>query len=349
MRWVIASVAGLLVMAGCSGSGGDAGGQTPEGGLTPEEIAKNAGEIDVEATDSTGIIVGVVIDSGIKPIAGATITLEGGSGQTTTSNANGAFGFEGLAPGTYFFLVSKIGYKSVQSNTDVVAGEADPPIVRVQLQADPTQGAFYRDFHFEGFLACSVRPFIIGFAACSQFNFATEPFLGEDVFSVNYEFDRVPDWVQVELIWDETQQFGSDLSLAIDCFSDSCPEGLTGVNRSEGLSPLFITINRTVAEFWHYGPSNSTLTVRVFAYHATGTDFVDEDSYYQQVNDTTGGAVPCAQWPDFVFEGSPCIRIGGLGIILQQRFDVYTTIFYGYTPPKGWMFTNGDPIPQPPT
>ena len=345
MRWVFASLICLLVLSGCSSSGGGDSGPTSSG-LSPEDIEQSTGELDVQPTDTTGIILGVVLDPGIRPIPGVTITIQGDSAMTTTSNGDGAFGFEGLAPGTYFMELSKIGYRTVQASADVVAGEANPDIVRVTLQADPTAGPYYRDYVFHGFLACSTRLSVLGFALCSQLQPVTEPALGKDVFLVNYQFERVPDWTQVEMVWQTNQALGDSLDLSVDCFDSTCPEGPTGVGEAHGPSPLAIQINRTLGEQYSYGPGNSSLTIRVFAWGRDDTDVVDDDEVNGQLNSTTGGAVKCVPHP--LFPAGTCMRFTGLGVVAQQAFDVYTTIFYGYTPPVDWRFASGAPIPPPP-
>ena len=67
--------------------------------------------VDVQPTETTGIIKGVVVDQAIKPLGKAIVTIKAaGKTITNTTNANGGFGFEGLEPGTYFVVASKAGY-----------------------------------------------------------------------------------------------------------------------------------------------------------------------------------------------------------------------------------------------
>jgi hypothetical protein len=53
-------------------------------------------------------------------IAGATVTLSNGS--TTTTSATGAYGFTGLAPGTYTISVTAGGFRAASASTTVSAG-----------------------------------------------------------------------------------------------------------------------------------------------------------------------------------------------------------------------------------
>ena len=318
-----------VALAGCSGG---AGGDPAQPGQDVD-----FGDLDLEATSTTGVIRGIVVDGAVRPVADATLELRGlDEPKTAQSNADGAFGFDALPPGDYFITASKPGYVQAQQSTQVVAGVAEPPIVRFLLEADPATIPYVSTYVFEGFLECSVRAVVVGYAACAdQFN---------DRFMESYEPAGVPDHWQSEMLWDSTQAFGEELSLAIDCLSgDPCPDGQVGINRSEGKSPLMVTINRTKAESFLLG-IGQPIPIRVFAFGRQDTDVVDERSLYEQMNSTSGGAVPCAEWPAIF---ASCIRFGGVGIILQQKFTVYSHEFHGYTPPPGWRFSVDGPPPAP--
>ena len=100
-----------------------------------DDFAQNLDQ-ELQATEDTGIIRGVVVDFAIVPVADATVTLTGLDRSTQTNEA-GAFGFDGLEPGTYFLEISKLGYNSTQASTDVEAGTDTPPVVKVRLEAAP--------------------------------------------------------------------------------------------------------------------------------------------------------------------------------------------------------------------
>lgn len=91
--------------------------------------------IDVQATSTTGVIRGVVVDEAIRPLAGAVVRLIGVE-ESQTSNAKGAFGFDGLPAGNYFLVASTPTYTSVQQAVQVVAGVDDPDVVRILLTAE---------------------------------------------------------------------------------------------------------------------------------------------------------------------------------------------------------------------
>src|SRR5687768_3515881 len=98
------------VLAGCSG------GSDPPA-AEPEDAAFE--QLALQATATTGVLRGVVVDEAIRPVSGATVTLSGTGTGTTTTNAEGLFGFASLAPGPYFVQVEKPGFTSAQSSTEV--------------------------------------------------------------------------------------------------------------------------------------------------------------------------------------------------------------------------------------
>ena len=149
MRVWVTAVAIALMLAGCAEE-------------TPEPIEEDFTlEEDLEATETTGVIRGVVVDSAIVPIVGATITIST-TGQSTATNEDGAFGFDGLEPGTYFFEVTKLGYAPVQQSADVEAGVAQPPVVRVQMLPDESFVDPYSEmFQYDGFYQCGTSVVVV--------------------------------------------------------------------------------------------------------------------------------------------------------------------------------------------
>lgn len=127
-----------LTLAGCFG--GDDGGGPP-----------------LVVDDKTGGIRGLVVDQTIVPVAGATISLTGGpdAGKSAETGSDGVFNFTGLTPGDYFLTVSKLGFKGSQSTNTVVAGDADPPMVRMLLERIATATPNLDHFKLEGYYDCA--------------------------------------------------------------------------------------------------------------------------------------------------------------------------------------------------
>ena len=329
MKPTLAAVATvlLLLLAGCS---------SPS--KTGPEDEADFDELGLEATETTGVIRGVVVDDAIRPVAGALVALalSASANRTTESAADGAFGFDGLEPGTYFLSISKLGHRPSQTSAEVVAGVNEPGIVKVLLVLDPTSGPRVEALQWTGFVECSFRPMVIA-ADCGGFVPSGE----EGDISRDYNFTETPDWIQVELLWKSTQAAGDEMSLDVSCLAgdDLCPDVQVGINESEGRSPLMLAINRSVAELWQFGQGED-MHVRIFAFDS------DADVYDENLmNDTTGGQVECVRWP-IIFDA--CIRATGPAFIFQQKFDVYVHTFYGYLPPDGWTFVANGPPPGPP-
>ncbi|MFA5944219.1 MAG: carboxypeptidase-like regulatory domain-containing protein [Candidatus Thermoplasmatota archaeon] len=363
--WVVLLSCATL-LSGCSGDGDQ--GADPIAGADFEDLG-------LEATPTTGIIRGIVVDEAIRPLAGADVgtTLPDGGSRNTTSAADGAFGFDGLPGGTYFLTIRKPGYLAQQANTDVVVGVAEPAIVKVLLTSDPTSLPYVSVLQFDAFIGCSVTSPSVSVALCDVVEPVKEA--TNNRFLVNYEADKPPQWIQSEAIWESTQPLGNDLSLSFTDFS-SGPQLV--VNSTDGPSPIHITVNETTARHFNYG-INNTLTLRLFSTTVEGTDVVPEEmaqdayassvygplnstgapSTYQGVADQANEADPtgleivgnpfgdpdCIKYPVLF---NACYRFGGAGVVFEQRVTVYTHIFYGFTPPPGWTFSATGETPQPP-
>lgn len=229
MRVWVTAVAVALLLAGCA----------EEAAAPDEEFGL---EEELEATDSTGIIRGVVVDKAIVPIEGATISINGGP--STTTNADGAFGFDGLEPGTYFFDVTKPGFTPVQQSSEVVAGESQPPIVRIQLLPD---AAFVDPFNellqYTGFYQCGTSVVVV----CAAPNILLGQGTTEDSSTPTFYWETLPDMIQSEMVWRSTQTLSPALYFEMEALDPAC-DGDTFLDNAEGESPIFTRVNRTVLE-----------------------------------------------------------------------------------------------------
>lgn len=303
-RWLVVLGFATTLLAGCNGGGNPSG----DDGLVDDEEFK-----DLQATADTGIIRGIVVNEAIVPIAGATISLNlGPNVRNTTSADSGAFGFDGLAPGTYFLTVSKAGFLTIQQSTDVVAGQAAPPLLRVQLVADPVQRPYFVPYQFDGFIACSARYFIEGRNLCGAVDERDDPLKDIDL-------ERVPTFAQGELVWESTQSLGDELSF--NWRRDDTSRDYVDI---EGPSPLVLRANESLLTENEVGAGQPLRTV-VFTAHNSATE------------------PPCV--PEEVPQVGGCYW--GVGMQLNQQFKLYVHVFYNMLPPEGWTFgADGDP-PQP--
>jgi hypothetical protein len=189
----VACLAALLaasLLAGCAEGGGDG-------------LDAAAAGLDVEATATTGVIRGVVVDEAVRPIAGAKVVLADGT--ETTSNDKGAFGFDGLQPGLHFMTASALDHATVQQSVDVVAGDSDPAPVRVLLQSIPRATPFIEAFssrlYFAGAVSTPVVLVRLGDMVGDEGNYAIEVPIEPNGTVAQAEFVWEPSSPLGEAIW----------------------------------------------------------------------------------------------------------------------------------------------------
>lgn len=239
---IIALVA--VALAGCAGD-------------APAPVDEDEQKFDdIDVGDDEGAIRGIILDPSITPIEGATVTVKD-QDLETRSNADGAFLFAGLAPGTYFLEVAKVGYTATQTSVSVEAGVDTPPIVKVQLTPDPSSVPFTQTFQYEGFMQCSFALVAVGFNACGFASDVTGQDFGEVL--VRHQTAGVPDFAQTEMVWESTQPLGDALSLM---YSWDCGDTFLCDHGTEGPSVLVLQADREVLETAI--ESEGDLFVRVF-------------------------------------------------------------------------------------
>jgi hypothetical protein len=283
--------------------------------------AADFSDLDLEATSSTGVIRGVVVDEAIRPLADAAVTLRGDQPRTSTTKDDGAFGFDGLQPGTYFLSIHKAGYLDVQQSADVAAGVAEPPAVKVQLRGDGKPAPYAVAYTVEGLIECSIRTPAFGLALCGAPHDAVQilcttpplpcpPQPTNDAYSAFLQLDGgTPDYVQTEMAWESTQATGADMSYALryaerSTYNQGMYEG--GFDSFSGTSPLLG--------------------------HVSGDDAADAE-----LGNRTGLVFS-------IFAGAGTYPVG---LTLEQRYTFYIHTFYGYTPPEGWRFSTDGTVPPP--
>ncbi len=291
-RIILLLVAATL--AGCAGSDSN-----------DDEFPDLGGEV----TDSTGLIRGVVVDAFINPIEGALIVV-GGTDKETTSNADGAFVIDGLDPDSYILSISRAGYSPVQSSTNVEAGVAKPPLVRVQMTAIEVIPPTATTLKFEGHITCTFTGVFVTFAACGADSATGDRFLSR------FDVLDYPDHIQAELQWTSTQQTGAGLQLWV--YDDTTSAPLKDV----GTSPLVISEPR---DFWENGTGGAKEGSSAFI--EPGTQFG-----FRVFADGADGSNQCELGIPFC--------VGGAGMAVDQPYELWVTIFERMSPDEGWMFVN---------
>ncbi len=292
----------LIALAGCADA------------VEPTEDELSIDE-DLTASETTGVIRGVVVDTAIVPIAGVTIT---GEGLETVSADDGSFGFGDLDPRLHCLEFTKVGYESAKTCNTVEAGIEKPPIVRVMMTPDPSSIPYVDAYTFTGMVKCGASYI----AACGAADI-----VGLDVgdrFMYEQELAAVPTHVTMEAVWKGTQPTGDNFQLRLG----HSPAGPATVDHEvAGPSPVQTWMNETVIQDVGLGPGNN-LVGRMFVWEMEGTN----------IQGHTGQCVPIVirEW------------CHGPGVAIDQKFDLYTHVFHGYAPPADWRFTDDEP-PAPPS
>jgi hypothetical protein len=223
LRVLLASLCFTAVaLAGCSDG-------------APKPPAEAEPEFGVEPTDTTGIIRGVLVDSAVRPVAGVQVAAQSGAvAKQAISSADGLFAFEGLEPGTWFLTASKPGFFQARASTEVAAGVAEPPIVKIQLLEDVENRPYYEAYVWHGFIECSVGiPEVGSVNPC----FATPT--SSNVWEMN--LTGSPAFVQAEMLWEPTTAVGSSFWLS-SFVAGSDPLEPDDYAEAMGTSPLLLPI-----------------------------------------------------------------------------------------------------------
>ena len=296
-----------LLLAGCSGGGG--GGDGPDAALGSARL--------------------VVVDEAVRPLAGVEVALTRGGGAVAANatDASGAVVFAGLEPGAYVAEARKAGYDAARLALTVAAGAHEPPFAKLQLALQAGGLPFHNEFKFDGYIEASASGGnwggIANYYPCFVMQTAGQPCLGNvtnDVSLVHvpsvHEMQRIPDWLQVEMVWDTNQAASPYLLTRIDI---SQVDNFLIDNSTEavGPSPLLVAYPPEWMTAWGLGVNHS---LELEAFHGGPQAVCD--------NDPTGG--------------TNCVIAG---VAVQQRFTWFLHVFYGHTPPEGWRFTSDGPPP----
>lgn len=306
MKLTIVAVASVmaLLLSGCSA--GD-----PNGGTTDDAPG-------LKVTETTGGIRGVVVDQAITPLVGAAVNLAGGL--STKSDAAGLFSFTGLQPGDYFIQVTKPGFRSVQASATVVAGEADPPIVRVLLDRLASADPYLEHFKLNGFYECGFGTVVItdscDFAYRTVWDGYNEsapppaprplPLPRSPTASQNTQFVDVgaDTWTIIqEAFWSDSNVPAMMISLDETPIDNACD-----------CSPSYMILEAAAS------PTYNRL------------DTVDENGK----TDEPAGVRAAAR--GFLPFGDPSFA-------LNFGFVILTSLFHNYPAPEGWTFETKDQFP----
>ncbi|MGB0651919.1 MAG: carboxypeptidase-like regulatory domain-containing protein [Thermoplasmatota archaeon] len=302
-----------VALAGCSSDGGDEQ-------AAPDDV--DFGDLDVEATSTTGAIRGVVVDGSIRPIAEANVVLRTPGGtEETTSDSEGRFAFSEVDPGTHFLEVTKLNHEPAQVSVTVVAGDDNPPVTKVLLTRLFAQEPYTDALKAIGFLTCG---YSAGISAPCVVDYTAILVPGGAAPQINENSGNIRDFgtsveagwqaIVVELVWEPS----------LEGFAEKMGITVSHVNRTSG--------------HW-YGASDSA--------SPSYMRFDVGQVHGSMQNDGSGeDMIPPGGKPDIhTIINARSHDDGTPGRVVNQEFEFFQHNFYYGVPPEGWSFANGDEPP----
>ncbi|HUR24642.1 MAG TPA: carboxypeptidase-like regulatory domain-containing protein [Candidatus Thermoplasmatota archaeon] len=345
---VAALLLASMVLAGCAGQSGS----KSDGGLTSSGAdagSSSGSESEKNVGSGKGVLAGIVVDDAIRPVGGALVDVTGGGATyNATSGADGQFRFTGLAPGAYVVLVSKAYYSSLEQAVVVESGVAEPDLVRFQLVFEASSVPFATVYKYEGFHECGLNFIRI----CSNVNILTGIVLcgydppGAPCFNVTGDrslfsqvIDGTPTFLQGELVWEATTDTGRALNFYMGGGNQSELQSgfASAYNFTGGESPLMLRLTNHEGETaWCRRP-------------AAADPCPDDALNWTRIGTERAllGQVDAGPTQDLGTCSAP-VRPCQVGLSVQQKFTMFTTVFHGYEPPDAWRFTDTGEPPAPP-
>lgn len=268
---------------------------------------------DFDIPEGTLALKGVVVNQAIVPLEGATVVLDDGASARTTDK--GAFVFVDVEPGVHVLKVTKPGFRET-TTTATVAG-ADDPIVRVLLEADPENLPWHQITAVKGFLQCG-----IGIPGGGSYSACQTP-----VGAVDILCDVSGDAVCLPYVNDHRGILTIDVTTGLPTYAQA--EAVWNPTSPNSDRLTWSSAARTPGELEFHNSTSFTGPSPLLMPWDHGR-LADSD-----VGVTRG----------FVFQVFP--ESGGVGnLVLQQRVELFVTVFYNYLPPEGWSLAlDGEPEP----
>lgn len=182
-------------MAGCFG---DAPSDAPQDDDQPA-----FDDFGLQATPTTGVVRGFVVDEAIRPLANVRVEVVN-QGRRTTTNDQGAFGFDALQPGSHQLDFAHDGFEAARQSVHVEAGVSDPAPVRVLLRAAGSLQPFIQEHHVELFVFGS-------YLRQSSYGSIGNPLDDSESIDFTLPVDTGATVAQAEFVWRPTNPYGENL------------------------------------------------------------------------------------------------------------------------------------------
>ncbi|HLF16302.1 MAG TPA: carboxypeptidase-like regulatory domain-containing protein [Candidatus Thermoplasmatota archaeon] len=293
-RATLALAAALL--AGCSGSATDPG--------------SGAATTTPHHPDSMDIH-GLVEDSALRPIAGATLGLLA-LNITATSDASGAFRFDDVPYGIQLVQATAPGYLPGSARVDPTTANETLLVI---LEAAPDTTPRNVTQQYRGILQCAAELLIVTGSCDAVLTFAgVDPVLDQNA---TWDFEVEANWrtLVLDVVFDPDAQPGLDgLRVVVRALTDSASLGEYGqYGRFNGSSPF--TVRLEPGASYPDGDAPVPENATVFR-----IDVYPQSHGWHSVCDPSGTY--------------DCFLGAGAGI--DVAFDLFVTAFYNEDAPEGW-------------
>jgi hypothetical protein len=303
--------------------GGCAGASAPQNGASPNASTPPIAPGTLAVTDSKGAIEGVVLDSSIRPVGGADVSLSDAGTKaaallTMRADAAGRFGFELLDPGTYRIAAGSHGFGNASVLAVVAAGQRTSS--RLVLNEVASEEPYTLVLIESGIIACGAAAVVVRLVCLPT---VTGPVFGKSRSAIFFPILKGHQAAVVEQDWANRQQVLSDWFMQ-DSTDDNVYDGPwlgdavgTAILRKEFLPGVFAS---SFAKPAHAKPIAFPGPEQNFTF-LIATYF--DGSYQKEANSTVPA---CSSNPILGY-------CSGAGVALQYKFTDFVTVFMHQSPP----------------
>ena len=278
------------------------------GGAPPADVSPRPSNVAPpgDFDDMTGAVRGIVTDQELQPIVRAQVALQDTEFSTETAQ-DGSFSFSHVPPGDYPLIVGALGYRSASKIITVSAGQETAGL-QLQLERIAIIEGRTELYVFEGYITCTIGAFGVLSEECGQGvqtdvgTFGTNPNNKID-WKFNYTQEQVDAGLVgtlVEMDWTPGSAAATQLTLYVANQFHCTPS-------CEADGPVYCDTD-------NHGPPVQRCLV-------DDLKIKDTDVPWEMTARAWGAPVEANEVPN---------------IVLEQKFTMYRTDFYGEMPAEGY-------------